>query len=351
MAAQIPALLMGVANINQGIAKEQMRAWMFRIESLREEIEKVIETKIFSKVLEANGIDAHVEIIWGLPSDEEKNNKLNIVTELLKNPMLDESFRVELELQAAELLNIPQENLETDREEREREEKEPLPKVPEQALVKPSKSPHGSGIATGLPLEKCTYEKYYAEEDYEKLDNMTIREWVNFDYNEYSQDVIDFVNTDRFADLRATTKEQLKAGLLSSNNIEQLRLSLHDAFIGNISIKELSQMLNKRIAFKNRYVLKNGVMLKKNGKPVLAVSASKRAIMIARTETVRASNSGALINYKKNGIKEVRWVSALSNRTCEYCAAQNGIVYPVDSGVQPPLHMMCRCTLVPVVKE
>ena len=42
MAAQIPAVLMGKGNVPEGLAKVQMRAWELRIQSLREEIEKVI---------------------------------------------------------------------------------------------------------------------------------------------------------------------------------------------------------------------------------------------------------------------------------------------------------------------
>jgi len=127
---QVPEVIMGRGNIPEGLAEVQIAAFQRRIESLQSEIEKVIETKIFKRILNANGLDVHVEFQWGQPSTKEKNERVKVVTEILKNPMLDFNLRSMLEKELAELLELNVKELETDQEERDREETVPLPIIP-----------------------------------------------------------------------------------------------------------------------------------------------------------------------------------------------------------------------------
>ncbi|HEY8424385.1 MAG TPA: phage minor head protein, partial [Limnochordales bacterium] len=97
-----------------------------------------------------------------------------------------------------------------------------------------------------------------------------------------------------------------------------------------------------------------------------------RAEMVARTETIRASNAGALMAYRYAGVQMVEWLPA--GDACPYCKALEGKRWAAGSvlfdigdewhpeGVErpfrityepvrhPPLHPHCRCTLVPVVE-
>jgi SPP1 gp7 family putative phage head morphogenesis protein len=72
---------------------------------------------------------------------------------------------------------------------------------------------------------------------------------------------------------------------------------------------------------------------------------------IARTETMRAANEGALLGYKDNGVTESRLLVTPDETTCEECMALDGRVYPVDeaSGVLP-VHIKCRCVWEPVTE-
>jgi len=356
MAAQVPAVLMGKGSIPEGLAKVQMKAWELRIQTLREITEKVIEQQIFKRVLNANGLDAHVEVIWGLPTQEDKNEKAIMLKEIIKVPFISENLRYQLELQIAEALDIPPEELETPEEEREREETdERQPIVPEQRKAEPITKPRSNGDADGAPIEHvCTNNKCKtcAEKYNEENDNLTVKEFIGFSYDEYNQDVIDITNKDKFELLRGITKSELEAGLLSVEEIDKLRTTMVEGFDKNLTIRLIENLLNKRINFRNRYRMKDGkIVLKKNGERALASVSNKRAIMIARSETVRLSNLGALENYKKGGIKKVRWISALSDRTCEQCEALNGMVIEINKvTVKPPLHVFCRCTLSPVVE-
>lgn len=130
-----------------------------------------------------------------------------------------------------------------------------------------------------------------------------------------------------------------------------------------------------------------------------------RAEMIARSETIRSSNAGARDSYQAAGVTKIEWFTAEDERVCPFCAAMHGRVIGIDdlfwkqgqemaidlpdeqaaadlvleftsvgpaawgwSGLAwrqekgivslsfsygdvgyPPLHPLCRCTLLPVV--
>jgi HK97 family phage portal protein len=76
-----------------------------------------------------------------------------------------------------------------------------------------------------------------------------------------------------------------------------------------------------------------------------------RAEMVARTETIAASNEGALERYGRDGIEEVEFFAALDERTCEECMDYHGNVMPISEGHELiPVHPNCRCCYLPVVK-
>lgn len=80
-----------------------------------------------------------------------------------------------------------------------------------------------------------------------------------------------------------------------------------------------------------------------------------RALSIARTETIAASNEGQLQLWRQaiaNGelsknVKRV-WIAAPSERTCPQCVSLDGQEIEFDGswdGMEnPPAHPMCRCT-------
>lgn len=99
-----------------------------------------------------------------------------------------------------------------------------------------------------------------------------------------------------------------------------------------------------------------------------------RAMMIARTEIVRASNYGALSSYKQSGVVQGKeWLTAQDEKVCPYCGGLNGKVLglsesylPVGGILEfdgrsmtnnyldvqaPPVHPRCRCTILPVLEE
>lgn len=82
---------------------------------------------------------------------------------------------------------------------------------------------------------------------------------------------------------------------------------------------------------------------------------------IARTEVLRASNAGTLDAFKQSGVvSKAQWYTARDDRVEPMCAELDGKIVPLgraffeddySSGVQPPLHPRCRCTLLPVIDD
>ncbi len=78
----------------------------------------------------------------------------------------------------------------------------------------------------------------------------------------------------------------------------------------------------------------------------------ERALMIARTETLRSFNTATIDSYKLAGISFAQFIVALDERTCDNCLALKGLVVPVDEARGSlPLHPRCRCTWIPVIGE
>jgi len=115
--------------------------------------------------------------------------------------------------------------------------------------------------------------------------------------------------------------------------------------------------------------------LKKRVEGIFSDMAGTRAELIARSETIRATNYSAEQTYiQSNVVEGKRWLTAIDDRTCEWCDEMNGTVQGLgetfvdkgssfvgrDGGVlnadyedveHPPLHPACRCTLIPIISK
>ena len=79
---------------------------------------------------------------------------------------------------------------------------------------------------------------------------------------------------------------------------------------------------------------------------------SARAQRIARTETITASNQGALYGYKEAGCDQCEFYTAQDERTCETCNDLNHEVFNVadaDNIITGSTHPNCRCCFLPVI--
>ena len=54
--------------------------------------------------------------------------------------------------------------------------------------------------------------------------------------------------------------------------------------------------------------------------------------------------------FKDMGVKQVRWIAADDEKTCEICGARDNMIYNIKK-IPPKPHYGCRCYVVPVKEE
>ncbi len=155
-AFQVPGVIMGISNINQGIAKAEIDGFDRRIRSIQANVEKVIEEKIFKRVLRANGFvkdakgtEVHVEFEWGSPSILQVEGRMETMSELIRAPTTGLAMRMMLEdemiklfkLDVNEWEKLKLEEQQKEEEERKRLEARPQPIVPGQNAKFPKPVP------------------------------------------------------------------------------------------------------------------------------------------------------------------------------------------------------------------
>ena len=80
--------------------------------------------------------------------------------------------------------------------------------------------------------------------------------------------------------------------------------------------------------------------------------SQSRALMIARTETMRSFNTSTIDSYKVAKIKKAQILIANDERTCNICLPLNGLIMTVDQARSSlPQHVQCRCTWISVIGE
>lgn len=86
--------------------------------------------------------------------------------------------------------------------------------------------------------------------------------------------------------------------------------------------------------------------------PGTNLTAKQRAMLIARTETMRAENTGALNNYKQYGVEYVEIIPGPNacNDCIDFAEEYNPLKLEEAEGVLP-LHPNCGCVYGPVLDE
>lgn len=404
-AFQIPAVLLGMANIPEGLANVQMDAFQRRIQSIQAELEKVIEQNIFKRVLAANGFvknskgtDVHVEFEWGAPSTLAVEGRMTLLSELIKSPTTSPALKELLESEMVQLLDLDEDEWEKlkakEEEERKRLEARPQPIVPGQnakfpqkpaAQKPPQPKPQPPrvqqkfGIKTSLipimnikekakevvmPIKKPV-KKHIRESNKQKFneqkqcphctegwDNINdIEEWLGFNYKKYLGSILAALKTEEFVYLKALNDIEEQAGYLSAHQLEQLRGVLDNGLKKGTGMKAMAKMVDKKVGLKDLYRMEGDkIKLGVSGLPILSRSKDKRAISIVRSEVTKVANDGAVAYYKENGIDRVKWIASFGDRTCPECETLNGQIFEINEYPDIPLHAMCRCTLAPVVE-
>ncbi len=86
------------------------------------------------------------------------------------------------------------------------------------------------------------------------------------------------------------------------------------------------------------------------------ISSLRRAIILARTEIIRAHHLATIQEYRNWGVEGIvvkgEWKTAGDDRVCSKCAELEGRVYTLDEIENMiPYHPECRCIALPFIEE
>jgi SPP1 gp7 family putative phage head morphogenesis protein len=376
---KIPMSLLGVANIPEGLAKVNEKGFKRFIKSVRNLAEEIIEDKILQPFLRKNDLEFKIEFKWELQDEDEKNERLKVITETMKNPFISPVLKAGLELEYAEIVGLdevinvlpnPSEaKAIADKEEAEtraREREETTIKQPEVPGAKPTAN--SSKEVELKEIEIKTKDTETIEEPKHECNescgctlteseasNMSIAEYVNlqelagFNYSDYLVKILVNLRTEKFEDLLALTEQQLSEGLLPKKDIDKLRVVLSEGFRKNKTIRQIENDIKQSIDLPDR------VKFEEDGEKKITLHAEKRPNVIARTETVRLANAGLKDMYIENDIKSYRYLAALDDRTSDICNSLNGQVFLVKDGTpgvnMPPMHVNCRSSIIGLLDD
>jgi len=79
------------------------------------------------------------------------------------------------------------------------------------------------------------------------------------------------------------------------------------------------------------------------------VQVKNRLDAITRMKTLRELNTKARARYEAMGIKKWKWLAAKDS--CPICKSLNGKMFPISVTRVPPIHLDCRCTIVPMMES
>ena len=355
----IPLVMLGKANVPEGLAKAQKEKFNKTIGSIRTIIENVVEERIFRVLLREQGLDAKIEFKWDLPTTEDTNNKIQRLTELVKNPFIAPELKAAIELDLAEtlgyeeamdILDDPKEARKQAEEEEAKEdairkEEEEEIKQPEVPGVKPT-ARESAKVEVKETAQKVLTESQAREMTLAQYVNIT--ELAGFNYTDYLIKILQRLKTWDFAELAASNLQEVSLGLLPKNEIDKLRVILKNGFRKNQTIRQIEKNIDSSLNLKDRLKVLEG------GGTQVTLSAKARALTIARTETVRLANIGLKDLYAENDIKQYRYLAALDDRTSDICNSLNGQVFNTANGIpgtnMPPMHVNCRSTIVGLVE-
>ena len=148
-----------------------------------------------------------------------------------------------------------------------------------------------------------------------------------------------------------------EAVLLTEREVARLVKLVYDSKRegGEISSEDaLSLVLTLMLAYSpvTKYVYKNEMERKRSrfAEGVIASETPKEEVALAERLMIAtnkqfaedATFEAAVLAYKDDGVKKVRWVTAADDRRCTECKSRHGKIYPIDS-IPPKPHRYCRC--------
>ncbi len=121
--------------------------------------------------------------------------------------------------------------------------------------------------------------------------------------------------------------------------VRKIRTTMNTAIQQKLNVQKWTQLVADTMGI-------SGDVLKAN---------FNRLQALTRTYAMNAANEGALGLYRQNSdlLSGTQFLAAHDSRVCPTCARLDGTVWALDSDelIRPPVHINCRCTLIPVLLQ
>ena len=338
---QVPESIMGSDDSGGGINSGgkigvQEEGFKKRCASYREELDEILSTQIFDKLLAGNGMEGEIyEICWDVLSDEEKDKRLMSLKEMLNSSGISQGMKMEIEKKIAYMMEIDYESIDPEL----LKPQAPLAPIPGEVPFGQKKKPivkKESFIEEGM---KGIYRGQHIHEAISN-DNVLVSEWIDKDLTNYKENILKALDEYKFSDLKADSRKEESMGYLTKGKITILKQIYKDAILTNKGVNDIKKDIIEKVKLKDLLV---GEKIRMN--------KDSRADMIAKTELTRILNMGLVKQYEaNNGDKPIllQYNAILDAVTCPICEGLDGQIFDGDTMSQdevPPIHPFCRCSL------
>jgi SPP1 gp7 family putative phage head morphogenesis protein len=320
---EVPLVLLGQGSIPEGLASVQLEAFDRRVHSIRLLIEAVVEEEILTPYFNAQGLVGTVEFEFEPQTQNDKWKDVMQLTALVnipefKNPVLRKISRLlEIDLEVQNNPFAPQPIVDNN----PMTNTNPFaPKNPFEQKVNPF-APKQNNPFEPKPKPNPFIKSDCSCEIHEEVkEDYTIDEWTNRKNAGLLPQIINYLKK-RFNPKEDEFKKSPDIVDLSDTKLNKVRDALIDAFQKGSTLNQFAR----------------------NIEPV--VEDKDRAMVIARTETVKASAEAYLDRCIEDGISTVRFVAIGDNKLCPTCNDLNGRIFNIhDARGKIPLHPNCRCS-------
>lgn len=189
------------------------------------------------------------------------------------------------------------------------------------------------------------YQQLTIDHFYQRLEDLTTQELIGPAIAILEKEIPDaFTHGTKYADLNIKAKMGIKLGapLEERQRAWQKVGALVEKSKGEF--KGVSDAVNQQIRRAVADGMVNEDSLSTVTKRIQEVAESvgeNRARTIARTETMKAINTGVKDRYARMGIERVEFLAAEDERVCEICGELDGQIFDIDKAPEVPVHPNC----------
>jgi HK97 family phage portal protein len=214
-------------------------------------------------------------------------------------------------------------------------------------------------------------KKYFRDQEKEVLKNVT-EEYKGLKPNEFIMKGVEDVvfdmdkavsagislitpNIRKFLEQGAEMGDSITGGNFVSDTITERFIKDRAKFFATTINDTTSEAIIKTLT--EALELNEGVAdIQERIKTVYNEAETYRTERIARTEVSASLNEGNVQSFKQAGIEQVEWLAIVDNVTSDECISNDGEIREIGkefpAGVtQPPTHVNCRCSVLPVFND